>query len=139
MDLSDSSASPDRNIIVLRLCKWMLTCEGSLDIFFNLSSVAHFIGYVHLFSRESLLVLIRYLFSFFILHLPLSFKDQFESVTNSLLVIDHIEMSISCISCFHEEVIDVECLIVGSEVAHAEADQRDEGAVAEKSFRISVH
>lgn len=86
-----------------------------------------------------MLPLIGYFLSVFVFKLFFGIKDEFKGIAEGLFVVFDIEMSVSEVGGFHEEVIEVKGFIVGFEVEHAKADEWHLIAVVEEDFRVGVH
>ncbi len=113
--------------------------ECSSDVFVDVRGVVHFITDEHLLPRKSLLELIWYFLSLLVLHLPLGFKDQFQGFSDSLFVVGDIEVGVPGMGRLHDDVVDVEGLVVGPEVQTAESDEGEEIAIGEGCFGVRVH
>ncbi len=86
-----------------------------------------------------MLPLIGYFLSVFVFKLFFCIKDELKGIAKGLFVVFDIEMSVSEVGGFHEEVIKVKGFIVGFEVEGAESNKRHLVAVVEEDFRVGVH
>ena len=108
----------------------MDTLEASPDIFFDVWGVVDLVRDEDLFSGEGKFVLIRDFLSIFIFQLSFDLEDQFKRISDGLFIISHIEMGVACVGSLHNEIVQVELLVIGPEIRHPQTDQRQEVTTA---------